>query len=315
VRAALASGLSTFPAAQVNARLVELTGDHDARVRGPALRALASVGIPDLAERLFQTLEADDLVVRATAAELIGDTRPVGGVEHLAAAYTRGAGDSAYAARAAALGALAKYATEEARAVLRSGLEDKAWPVRLRAAELLRALGDADVEPALPAPLRQPASYFESAEFLHPAYSPHAFIETKKGTIEIELNLVEAPVASQSFIDLARIGFYNGMAIHRVVPNFVVQAGDPRGDGEGGPGFTIMDELSTLPYLRGTVGLALDWRDTGGSQLFITVSPQPHLDARYTVFGRAVNGLDVLDELSQWDVIERVRIWDGVSFE
>ena len=82
------------------------------------------------------------------------------------------------------------------------------------------------------------------------------------------------------------------MRVHRVVPNFVVQAGDPRGDGEGGPGYTMRDELSPLPYVRGTVGMALDWRDTGGSQFFITLSPQPHLDAKYTVFGRVVNGMD-----------------------
>ncbi len=92
-----------------------------------------------------------------------------------------------------------------------------------------------------------------------------------------------------------------------MVPNFVVQAGDPRGDGEGGPGYTIRDELNQRPYLRGTVGMALDWADTGGSQFFITHSPQPHLDATYTVFGRVISGMDVVDQIEQWDVIRRVR--------
>ncbi len=101
---------------------------------------------------------------------------------------------------------------------------------------------------------------------------------------------------------LARKGFFNGLQIHRVVPNFVVQDGDPRGDGEGGPGYTIRDELNERPYLRGTVGMALDWRDTGGSQFFITHSPQPHLDARYTVFGHVVNGMEVVDRIQQGDV-------------
>jgi cyclophilin family peptidyl-prolyl cis-trans isomerase len=118
-----------------------------------------------------------------------------------------------------------------------------------------------------------------------------------------------------NFIALARKGFFRNNAIHRLVPDFVVQAGDPRGDGEGGPGYTIRDELSELPYLRGTVGMALDWEDTGGSQFFITHSPQPHLDARYTVFGRVVNGMDVVDRLLQWDVIRNVRIRDGVNPE
>ena len=88
-----------------------------------------------------------------------------------------------------------------------------------------------------------------------------------------------------------------------MVPDFVVQDGDPRGDGEGGPGYTIRDEINQRPYLRGTVGMALDWADTGGSQFFITHSPQPHLDGRYTVFGQVVTGMDVVDELQQWDTI------------
>jgi cyclophilin family peptidyl-prolyl cis-trans isomerase len=315
VRAALAAVLAGMPADQVRSGLEELSGDPDPRVQAQALRALAKVGAPDLNPRLFKALEADDFALRAAAAELIGDTKPSDAVERLTTAYTRGVSDSAYAARAAALAALARYGTDAARVVLHQGLEDRAWPVRLRAAELLRSLGEADAAPALPGPLRQPASYFDSAELLHPRFSPHAYLETKKGTIEIELNLVEAPVTSQSFIDLARLGFFNGVPLHRVVPNFVVQGGDPRGDGEGGPGFTLMDELSPLPYLRGTVGMALDWRDTGGSQFFVALSPQPQLDAKYTVFGKLVKGQDILDQLSQGDVIDRVRIWDGVSLQ
>nr|HPK72525.1 peptidylprolyl isomerase [Vicinamibacterales bacterium] len=83
--------------------------------------------------------------------------------------------------------------------------------------------------------------------------------------------------------------------------------------GEGGPGYTLRDEINMLPYLRGTVGMALDGPDTGGSQFFITHSPQPHLDAKYTVFGRVVAGMEAVDRLRQWDVIRRVRVWDGVE--
>jgi cyclophilin family peptidyl-prolyl cis-trans isomerase len=98
--------------------------------------------------------------------------------------------------------------------------------------------------------------------------------------------------------------------VHRLVPNFVIQTAI-HGDGEGGPGYTIRDEFNLQPYVRGTVGMALAGKDTGGSQFFITVSPQPHLTASTSVFGRVVNGFELLDRLSQWDVIERVRIWDG----
>ena len=112
---------------------------------------------------------------------------------------------------------------------------------------------------------------------------------------------------------LARRGYFDGIVFHRIVPNFVVQAGDPRGDGEGGPGYAIRDELSDLPFLRGTVGMALSWPDTGGSQFFITHAPQPHLDGRYAIFGRVVAGMEVVDRLRRWDRIEKVRVWDGVD--
>jgi cyclophilin family peptidyl-prolyl cis-trans isomerase len=196
-------------------------------------------------------------------------------------------------------------------------LKDKDWAVRVRAADLLR---DAKVTEGVAVSMR-PATAGENVEspawktMVAPPFSPHAFIDTDKGTIEIELAVLDAPVTSRNFVNLARKGFFNGVAFHRIVPDFVVQGGDPRGDGEGGPGYTIRDELNQRPYLRGTVGMALDWRDTGGSQFFITLSPAPHLDARYTAFGTVVDGMDVADRLLPWDVIRRVRIRDGVNPE
>ena len=124
--------------------------------------------------------------------------------------------------------------------------------------------------------------------------------------------MLDAPLTVDNFVTLARKGYFDGLSVHRVVPDFVIQSGDPRGDGEGGPGYTIRDELNERPYLRGTVGMALDlWGDTGGSQFFITHSPQPHLDAKYTVFGRVIAGMDVVDQIQQGDIIRRVRVNDG----
>ncbi|HEY7474447.1 MAG TPA: HEAT repeat domain-containing protein [Vicinamibacterales bacterium] len=311
VRAALAGVLATLPADRATPGLQELASDDDIRVRSPALEGLARIEASDLTKRLFDALEAPDFVVRTTAARLMGERRPEGGAPRLSAAYARGEGDAAYGARAAAIEALAKYGGDDALATLKKALADRDWPVRLRAAELLRGLGQADAVPARPAPVRQPLEFFESPRLLRPDYSPHAFIETRLGTIEIELNVVDAPLTSLTFMELARAGFFNGLKVHRVVPNFVIQMGDPRGDGEGGPGYTIRDELSPLPFLRGTVGMAIDGRDTAGSQFFITLSPQPHLDGKYTVFGKVVNGMDLLDRVELWDLIERVRIWDG----
>jgi cyclophilin family peptidyl-prolyl cis-trans isomerase len=141
--------------------------------------------------------------------------------------------------------------------------------------------------------------------------STAVYIDTDRGTIQIELAVIDAPLTVNAFVTLAQKGFYDGLSFHRVVPDFVVQAGDPRGDGEGGPGFSIRDELSERSFLRGTVGIALDGPDTGGSQFFITHSPQPHLDAKYTVIGRVIAGMDVVDALQQGDVIRRVRVWNG----
>ncbi|MBW3656367.1 MAG: peptidylprolyl isomerase, partial [Gemmatimonadetes bacterium] len=102
-------------------------------------------------------------------------------------------------------------------------------------------------------------------------------------------------------------GFFDGQEWPRVVPNFVIQGGDPRGDTSGGPGYVIRDELNRNLYLRGTLGMALSGPDTGGSQWFVTHSPQPHLDATYTVFGRVVRGMEVAERLLPGDRIIRIR--------
>jgi peptidylprolyl isomerase len=103
-------------------------------------------------------------------------------------------------------------------------------------------------------------------------------------------------------------GFYRGLPFHRVVPNFVIQGGDPRGDGWGGPGFSIRSEFSPLTYETGMLGVASAGKDTEGSQFFITQSPQPHLDGRYTIFGKVVTGMDVVDKIQVDDHIFDVKI-------
>jgi cyclophilin family peptidyl-prolyl cis-trans isomerase len=291
--------------------------DEDKRVIPAVLASLARLKVGDLRALLLQRLDDPDFVVRAAAARELGRLKPEGGAESLRQAYRRAAADAAYTARAAALEALAAYGASEARATLEQALEDKDWAVRVRAAELLETLdpqGAASRTASMtPAPGRPIAPYDDPA-LVGPTTSPHVFIETVYGTIEFELAVLDAPQTSRNFMALARKGYFNGLEVHRVVANFVVQDGDPRGDGEGGPGYTVRDELNERPYLRGTVGMALEWRDTGGSQFFITHSPQPHLDARYTAFGHVVNGMDVVDRLKAGDVIQRIRVWDGSAW-
>jgi len=127
-------------------------------------------------------------------------------------------------------------------------------------------------------------------------------LETSKGDVLIDLYRDVAPFTVMNVLKLAgERGFYRGLAFHRVVANFVVQGGDPRGDGWGGPGFAIRSEFSLLSYETGSVGMANAGKDTEGSQFFITHSPQPHLDGRYTIIGRVVSGMDVIDRLQPDD--------------
>jgi cyclophilin family peptidyl-prolyl cis-trans isomerase len=134
-----------------------------------------------------------------------------------------------------------------------------------------------------------------------------ARIVTERGTIDLELFAGDAPLTVESFLSLAARGFFNGQEWPRVVPNFVIQGGDPRGDTSGGPGYAIRDEINRHPFLSGTLGMALSGPDTGGSQWFLTHSPQPHLDGGYTVFGRAVRGMDVVDRVLPGDRILRIE--------
>jgi cyclophilin family peptidyl-prolyl cis-trans isomerase/HEAT repeat protein len=315
VRIAVATALGSIPADRSSSLLTAMLSDRDQRVIPAALNAIAAAHLPNAESLLLQQLKADDFVIRANAAAALAGLKSTTAVPGLTDAYRESLNDTTYVARAAILVALNQLSPAAARPLLQEALRDREWAVRVRSLTLLRAanvteFGPDAIRPAAPGrPVDDPAW----KAIVAPAFSPHAFIETDKGTIEIELAVTDAPVTVDNFVTLARKGFFDGTAIHRVVPDFVVQDGDPRGDGEGGPGYSIRDEINQRPYLRGTVGMALDWEDTGGSQFFITHSPQPHLDARYTVFGHVVNGMDVVDRLVPWDVIRSVRIWDGVT--
>lgn len=316
VRAALATVLGTLPPSNGLPRLEALLNDGDQRVIPFAIASLVKLKAPAAAAVLLERVKADDPAVRAAAATGIGELKPACGAAALAEAYRFGQRDSTYTARAAALAAMAQYGAAAATPVFRSAFADKDWAVRVRAARLLKqvdaaAAADADAQ-IRPAPTAVAPDVYTATRLVNPPVSTQVYLDTDRGTIQIELAVLDAPLTVENFVTLARKGYFNGLSVHRVVPGFVIQDGDPRGDGEGGPGYSIRDELNERPYLRGTVGMALDpWPDTGGSQYFIAHSPQPQLDAKYTVLGRVVAGMDVVDEIQQWDVIRQVRVWDG----
>jgi len=313
VRAALASILSTLPTRTGMPRLNAMLADSDQRVVAAVLAALVKIGAPNAGALLLDHLSADDAVVRAAAATGLGELRAPAGAQALPAAYQFGLRDATYVARAAVIDAFAKYGISSSRSLLDAALADKDWAVRVRAAALLKQADPAaDTDSRIrPAPSHVPPETYTAARLVAPPVSTQAYIETERGMIEIELAVLDAPLTVENFVSLAKKGYFNGLTFHRVVPDFVIQGGDPRGDGEGGPGYTIRDEINERPYLRGTVGMALDWADTGGSQFFITHAPAPHLDAKYTVFGRVIGGMDVVDKIQEGDVIRSVRVWDG----
>ncbi|WP_407644093.1 peptidylprolyl isomerase [Filobacillus milosensis] len=128
--------------------------------------------------------------------------------------------------------------------------------------------------------------------------------------IVIDLFEEDAPNTVKNFTDLAEKGFYDGLTFHRVIPNFVIQGGCPKGDGTGGPGYTIKCETEGNPHKhqRGTLSMAHAGKDTGGSQFFICHAPQPHLDGVHTVFGQVKDGVEVVDRVRPGDVMNKITV-------
>ena len=317
VRAGLAAGLGQAADERAVTLLFAMLKDEDARVVPAVLEALVKARGPDAADTLVRYLRHPDFAVRSAAAKGLADLKATGKSAALAAAYRASLPDADLDARLEQMGALAVQKDAAAReTLLEAARSDPSRVVRERAAAALRALG---AEAPAPGPDAVDRPVFDYREAMAPydprpdvpVYTPRAILHTRYGKIEIHLNVVEAPLTSASFMDLARRGFYDGLTFHRVVPGFVIQGGDPRGDGNGGPGYNLRCEIGERPYGRGTVGMALSGKDTGGSQFFITHTPTPHLDGSYTVFGWVAEGMDVVDKIRPGDVIERVEIWTG----
>jgi cyclophilin family peptidyl-prolyl cis-trans isomerase len=175
--------------------------------------------------------------------------------------------------------------------------------------DALRSLADStsvdSLERTHPAPVAR--AVYDSAFFAPPA-ERGAVLRTGKGDIEWAFYGAEAPQTVKNFVRLAERGYFDGLCVHRVVPNFVIQDGDPTGTGSGGPGWTLRCEYNRLRYETGMVGMALSGKDTGGSQWFITHAPQPHLNGRYTIFARVVRGQDVVGRIVQGDRVLGVEI-------
>jgi cyclophilin family peptidyl-prolyl cis-trans isomerase/HEAT repeat protein len=275
------------------------------------LRSLAAFKPADLASVARAALAAEDTIARAAAADILSELPPDEETSRaLIAAMPRALADDINDAALSLLGALAKQPGAAAAAAIQSALDTTTdYLVRRRAADILRerAGGSAAARRVETVNTRNRREDYERAA-ARTGKSVRALISTDKGAVTLELLPDDAPLTVDNFVQLARRNYFNGVLFHRVVPNFVVQGGDPRGDGSGGPGYQIRCEINTVPYARGAVGMALSGKDTGGSQWFVTHSPQPHLDGGYTVFGRVVGGMDVVDRIVRGDRIRSVTI-------
>jgi peptidylprolyl isomerase len=319
VRAQAASALGRLSDPESEADLVALLGGKlpgggkaEARERAAAASALGERKAAGARSALVSALDSGDAALVASAAEALG---------------AMGASDSATvaaleaAARASAspnepdiaVGVLEALATLKATAALPLGVELLRSPqvqTREAARKLVRALVSEEEAARLEAenapPAWKPAALapYRTA----PPAARRAVLETSRGRITLDLFSGDAPRTVANFVQLAEKGYFDGTVFHRVVPNFVIQDGDPTRTGWGGPGYAIRCEYNRHRYRAGALGMALAGKDTGGSQFFLTHSPQPHLDGRYTVFGQVRTGMDVVQRVQVGDGIERVRL-------
>ncbi|MGH7507198.1 MAG: peptidylprolyl isomerase, partial [Longimicrobiales bacterium] len=318
-----ALGGAPWTAAEIPLR--ELARDVDPRVAAAAISAIAAAADSTAVLRplYVEALGSVDEGVRAAAASALERGVTPADLDILLQAYDLARFDVSNDAALAAIDALAALAGQGvpvARSFfLRFPRADDPI-VRRRAGQHFGTEGWGD---PLPAETERPLDFYLGvvrdlvAAELAGVARPRARILTAAGEITIELFGADAPLTVQNFMTLASHGYYRNIEgegspsfrWHRVVPNFVLQDGDPRGDGSGGPGYAIRDEINRNRYLRGTLGMALAGPDTGGSQFFITHSPQPHLDGGYTVFGRVVAGMDVADRVVQDDPIFSIEVF------
>jgi len=279
-----------------------------ADVGGPELTKLAASPHAAVREAAAEGADAattkkllgdGDAPVVAAAAERAEKLKMADAATEIVAELARVHGPDAVEAQQALLSAAAALKLTAAIPAARALVDAEPYALRQAAAHALTAL---EGKPVAARPPQLPATPV-------PTLPPTTVrIRTTRGTIRARLWVDDAPRTAANFVALAKKHFYDKLTFHRVVPDFVSQGGDPRGDGAGGPGYMIDCEINMRRYGEGVLGMALSGRDTGGSQFFFTHAPEPHLDGRYTAFGEVVSGLDVVTSLVEGDVILELTV-------
>lgn len=307
VRARILEGTSTLP--QGAALRARLASSPDALVRMSAIGAIPEQPAESDSRILLAALDDPDVVVRASAiGRLSSDPyKTLVSRERLVAIEESSRREAHNDARVAAVELIATIEDAGREAWLSSLLKDPDPVVRRIAAESLERVGKVRYQ-YTPLAIERPLSDYE--EIARWAAQPHsATIRMARGDIDLVLFTREAPMTAWNFARLAKQGYFDGTTFMRVVPNFVLQGGDPRNDMSGGPGYAIRDEINEQRYSRGAVGMALSGLDTGGSQFFVAHSPQPHLDGGYTVFGHVVAGMGgVADLVERGERVDTILI-------
>lgn len=262
-------------------------------------------------EAFINALSVKDIAVVTTAASILGDSLFLRkeSVEPLLETLSQLQVPDDIESMQEIIATLGKLKNDKAIAALKNKFEERDRSIQLAAASALKSISGKDYSSDI-------LTYFEpiftdfDVKYLHALKdTTRVKMETIRGDVVMELYKNYAPFTVMSFLKLAiQRGFYRGLSFHRIVPNFVVQGGDPRGDGWGGPGYSIRSEFTPLTYETGMVGMASSGKDTEGSQFFITQSPQPHLDGRYTIFGKVISGMDVVNKIQLDDHIFDIKI-------
>ncbi|HEX9458076.1 MAG TPA: HEAT repeat domain-containing protein [Thermoanaerobaculia bacterium] len=280
--------------------------DPDPLVHTQALATIADDHVDANLPLIRAGLDDADVIVRGYAIGRYSKSHDASKLATLQAAEQRARSDKQNDARLAAIGSIAEIDYPEREKVLRALLADRDPVVRRIAADAIEQL----LKKPRPQYTPLPGMRTDYAEIVEWSRHPHtATIHMTRGNIQIALLTNDAPVTTWNFAQLARAKYFDNSSFMRVVPNFVIQGGDPRNDMEGSPGFSIRDEINLQKYTRATVGMALSGPDTGGSQFFITHSSQPHLDGGYTIFGRVTAGMTaVVDQTERGDKVETIAI-------
>jgi peptidyl-prolyl cis-trans isomerase B (cyclophilin B) len=311
-----------WPSLGPGLHLPSLLEEHDSRVVAAGLQAWneASPSVdPTLLGAARKLLSHPDAAVRSVAADILARTKDPADIAPLIAAYLRADRDSFPDAALSALIALDSIGRRDDATASRVQHEVLEGVPRPRS-YIIRRWAESSWPPV--AERWGPAYPIETERTIQDyrdlarryvvttdsSRYPHVFLITEqRGTIELELFGPDAPLTVANFLRLVDRHYFDGNLWHRVVPGFVVQDGDRRGDGWGGPGGEIRDEINSRRYGTNVLGMALSGPDTGASQWFITLSPQPHLDGIYTVFGRVVGNAAVLSRVSQGERINTIR--------